>query len=141
MFKIEEWRDIKGFEGCYQISNLGNVKSFKNPKEEVILGKRKHHKGYIETMLCEKSKQYIFKVHRLVAIAFIPNPENKPTVNHEDGDKLNNNDWNLKWSTYAENNAHAVLSGLNNKIKNSSLKKEIMEIKSMLSKVLKILNP
>ena len=107
----EIWRDIEGFEGHYQISNYGRVKSFKNG--EVIIRKPHVDKdGYLQICFCDKSNHKWFKVHRLVAIAFIPNPENKETINHIDGCKMNNFVENLEWATRTENNQHAVRIGL-----------------------------
>ena len=98
----EKWAKIEGFE-YYQISNFGNLKSFHFGRE--ILRKPKPTKqGYIRFELCKKGKQFIFLAHRLVAEAFIENPEKKPCVNHKDENKSNNNVSNLEWVTHKENN-------------------------------------
>lgn len=107
---MEEWRDIKGYEGIYQISNKGRVKSLGNNKtrKEKILrpGKRK---GYFYISLCKKGeKPKYFDIHRLVAQAFLPNPDNLPVVNHKDENKLNNNVENLEWCTYQYNNTYGT---------------------------------
>ena len=110
----EIWKDIKGYEGKYQISNLGRVKSLqRNGRPERIL-RLNLIKGYAYTTLSNGSRgnKKKLKVHRLVAEAFIPNPHNKPEVNHIDGNKLNNNVDNLEWVTHQENCKHAVKLGL-----------------------------
>lgn len=107
----EEWRDIENYEGHYQISNYGRIKSFTKGKIFIVKPTMDIY-GYFETRLsmhCVKKK---FKVHRLVAKAFIPNLENKETVNHIDGCKMNNFVDNLEWLTRAENNQHAARIGL-----------------------------
>lgn len=103
----EIWKDIKGYEGIYKISNLGNVKSNKLLKKELCTN------GYFRVTLYNEKSPKRFLVHRLVAETFIPNPENKPQVNHIDGNKLNNCVCNLEWATSKENNVHAFKLGLN----------------------------
>lgn len=100
----EIWKDIEGYESLYQISNKGNIRSFKNKKIKT-LNPSIMKCGYFRIALSDDRKKFL--VHRLVAIAFIPNLENKPCVNHIDGDKTNNNDWNLEWNTHSENTQHA----------------------------------
>ena len=109
----EVWKDIKGFEGKYQISNLGRVKSLqRNGRPERIL-RLNLIKGYAYTTLSNGSRdKKKLKVHRLVAEAFIPNPHNKPEVNHIDGDKRNCKVENLEWVTHQENCKHAYETGL-----------------------------
>lgn len=110
---MEIWKDIEGYEGDYQVSNLGRVKSYKFKKEEVaILKPHKSKREYFVVYLNKKCKRKACKIHRLVAQAFIPNPSNKELVNHIDGDKLNNNVSNLEWSTHGENVRHALKNGL-----------------------------
>ena len=93
----EIWKDIKGYEGAYQISNWGRVKSL-SQKQELI---RKPHlnkkKGYVGINLFKDGKRVFHLIHRLVAKQFIPNPNNYPEVNHIDEIKHNNFDWNLEW--------------------------------------------
>ena len=103
----EEWRDVVGYEGFYQVSNLGRVRSVK-------LIKPSFHKstGYKRLMLTKNGKRKNFHVHQLVAKNFTPNPLNKPVINHKDGDKTNNCVENLEWNTYGENNRHAWNMGL-----------------------------
>lgn len=98
----EEWRRIDGFPEKIQVSNLGNVRS--NNK---ILSCEKHKTGYIRIHTSHKGDDYREFVHRLVAKDFLPNPENKPCVNHIDGNKQNNCVSNLEWCTYGENLKHA----------------------------------
>lgn len=100
---VEEWRDIQGFEGLYQVSDWGNVKN----KRGKMMKQSFSRDGYLRVRLGKKQKWY--SVHRLVAKAFIPNPDNKPVVGHlkplPDGteDKTANEVWHLKWMTYIEN--------------------------------------
>ena len=109
------WKPVIGYEGLYEVSNSGEIKSIfygKNPK---ILKKSKTTTGYYKIELSKNKKRKSFKVHRLVAIAFIPNIENKPNINHIDGNPLNNNIDNLEWCTQKENVIHAVEIGLKSK--------------------------
>ncbi len=91
---VEEWRDIDGFEGLYQISSLGRVKSLRNEK---ILSYNKKGKGYLGVNLWKNGNGYNKYVHRLVAKAFIPNHNNLPEVNHKDEIKEHNCVENLEW--------------------------------------------
>lgn len=108
----EEWRDIPGYEGKYQVSNMGNVRALYYKKAQKlnprILIPRVGKCGYLYVVLSKEGKVKTFKNHRLVAQAFIPNNENKPQVNHKDGDKNNNCVYNLEWVTALENNLHAI---------------------------------
>ena len=105
----EIWRPIAGYEN-YQVSNFGRVKSFYNGKVKILkpalLG------GYLRIDLRKNGKRKMIFVHNLVAKAFIPNPNNKPQVNHIDGCKLNNYVGNLEWATQSENIQHADITGL-----------------------------
>ena len=95
----EEFKIIKGFEN-YSISNFGNVA---NVKTGLILKSCINGRGYLKVGLNIKGKTFTKKIHRLVAEAFIPNPYNKPCVDHIDNDILNNNINNLRWTTVSEN--------------------------------------
>lgn len=104
----EIFKDIVGYEGLYQISNLGRVISFrrtgKRPNKEIKGGENKS--GYRYVILAKDKVNKIYLVHRLLAIAFIPNPNNYPIINHKDYDVKNNSLDNLEWCTYRHNSQH-----------------------------------
>lgn len=103
----EVWKDVGGFEGEYQISSFGRLKHFSKNGWNIL--KNTNKKGdYFNVVLTGKSYNKSVRIHRLVAEAFIPNPENKPQVNHIDGNKQNNNVNNLEWVTAKENMLHSV---------------------------------
>lgn len=122
----EYWKNIQGFDDVFYISNIGRIKSASreltypsrcgNPvtrmTKEKMLVLRPTRYGYIQTNLAHNGVNTMWFVHRLVAIAFIPNPYNFPHVNHIDGDKTNNSVENLEWITPKENIAHAISTGL-----------------------------
>lgn len=104
----EIWKDISGYEGLYQVSNLGRVKSLENRsnhKKEKILASHIRNQYYGVT-LYKDSHYKNYTIHRLVAEAFIPNPDNLPEVNHKDENKLNNYVDNLEWCTRQYNNTY-----------------------------------
>lgn len=122
---MEIWKEIKGYDGLYEVSNFGSVKSIdrlvihsnglifnykgNNLKQECVKN------NYRRVTLSKNNKQKRFHVHRLVALHFIPNPKNKPCVNHIDGDTSNNYVANLEWCTHSENEKHSydVLGKIN----------------------------
>lgn len=132
----EVWKDIKGYEGLYQISNLGRVKSLQkivNQRRRSCYTKEKILKpnvlwtNYLYVNLYKNKKPKHCLIHKMIAIAFIPNPMNKPFVNHIDGNKQNNSIDNLEWVTSSENNLHAIRNSLR---KYETQKKKIKQIKN-----------
>ncbi len=101
----EIFKDIKGYEGLYQVSNLGRVKSFNRGKERILKPCLDRY-GYFHVTLSKNGKQKGCTIHRLVATTFIPNPNNLPQINHIDGNKTNNKIENLEWCTAQENVTH-----------------------------------
>lgn len=116
----EIWKPIDGFEGLYEVSNMGNIKRLqktitdkyrnRNVKEKIMTPRKS--KDYLTICLHRDDDSKECRIHRLVAQAFIPNPENKPQVNHKDGNKQNNCVDNLEWNTQSENMKHAYKLGL-----------------------------
>lgn len=112
-YDMEEiWKDIKGFEGLYQVSNIGIIKSM---KKNTIRTLSKSHNGYFMVVLRNNGKQKGLRVSRVVATAFIDNPHNLPCVNHKDENKLNNNVDNLEWCTHKYNNNYGTVIERNSK--------------------------
>lgn len=120
---IEEiWLPLVGYEIYYEVSNLGRIRSFdrevntKNNSTQIRQGKvlKQYltHNGYLRVVVTKGNKRKSNPVHRLIANTFIPNPENKPEINHKDGYKTNNVITNLEWVTRKENMIHAVNTGL-----------------------------
>lgn len=106
---MENWKDIEGYPN-YQVSNLGRVKSLGNNKtrKEKILKSGKNNKGYLKVILYKEGKIKNYRVHRLVAQAFLDNPNNLSEVNHKDEDKTNNRVENLEWCTHQYNNNYGT---------------------------------
>lgn len=125
----EVWRDVHGLGDYYQISSFGNVRSKDRKvwngkvyytKKSRMIKKSISTTGYhIVNLVDGDGKSKMCKVHRLVACAFIPNPDNKPNINHIDGDPLNNDVSNLEWCTQLENIKHAIDTGLRKTISNT----------------------
>lgn len=99
----EQWKSITDYEGLYEVSSLGRVKSLKFNKEK-ILKPQKDGSGYLQVQLCRNGKMKAFKVHRLVATAFLPNPIGLPEINHKDENKINNALNNIEWCDRKYNN-------------------------------------
>lgn len=122
----EIWKDIENYNGAYQVSNFGEVKSVERLTKSRLGNLNKLNKGrilkhcvsnngYHGVLLCKDGKMKRFTLHRLVAQAFILNTENKPQVNHINGKKSDNHVKNLEWCTMVENMKHAVKTGLRDK--------------------------
>lgn len=129
----EIYKSVVGYEGFYEVSNLGNIRSLPRGKKGKVKQMKPTKQHYYNIDLCKHGEIKRWLMHRLIAIAFIPNPENKPMVNHIDGDKHNNRLDNLEWVTGSENQKHAVRIGIKSAkgIKNSSCKlteKQVLEI-------------
>jgi len=119
---MELWKDVEGYEGLYQVSSLGRMKSLSRPvkqrnnsiqvKSGKIIKGYENKKGYIQMGITKENEKNTKPMHRWVAEAFITNLENKPQINHIDGVKTNNNINNLEWVTNEENAEHARSLGL-----------------------------
>ena len=107
----EEWRPVSNTDGKYEVSNLGRVRSLQRNKVRIMPMTMQHH-GYRAFMIHVCNKAQCRKVHREVALAFIPNPNNLPEVNHKDGNKANNQVSNLEWVTHQMNVQHSFDTGL-----------------------------
>ena len=117
----EIWKDIKGYEGLYQVSTLGRIKriTFINnminkPQDKLLSLKKIDNLGYKTVCLCKNNQLKNKRIHRLVAETFLPNSKNLPCVNHIDGNKQNNYVSNLEWCTHSYNTKHALKSNLIN---------------------------
>jgi hypothetical protein len=114
----ERWVPLKGYEGLYEISDMGRVKSLKRIDSLNRFKKTDHimsgglMRDYWCVTLCNDGKQKTPKIHRLVALHFVPNPDGKPEVNHKNGNKLDNRAFNLEWCTDQENTRHSYDNGL-----------------------------
>lgn len=126
MIELESWLDIKGYEGLYQVSNLGRVRSLdrgmyvkqdRYPKPRWVVRKGKILKVYYNStdrqmvILCDHAMRKNHTVHRLVGEHFIPNPNNLPVLNHINSDHRDNRAANLEWCTYKHNIQHAIAAG------------------------------
>ena len=101
---MEIWKDVPGYIGLYKVSNYGRVKSV---NKQLVLKTCGSGNRYKTVALCNGMRK-TFRVHRLVAAAFIPNPENKPCIDHIDGNPFNNHVDNLRWVTHSENNNNPI---------------------------------
>lgn len=131
----EIWKDIIGYEGYYQVSNFGNIKSLpgKWKKFEKILKLHTTRCGYYIIKLYKNTNCKIFTVHKLVALHFISNPNNLSEINHKNCIKIDNRDNNLEWVTHQQNIDHCVKNNLNPKGENNGTAKlnenQVLEIR------------
>jgi hypothetical protein len=143
---MEVWKEVKGFEKQYEISNLGNLRSIDREVKHYIDGFIRKYKGsvkkvrlstdgYLKCNLKNDGKRFDFRVHRLVAEAFIPNNENKPIINHKNGIKTDNRVDNLEWCTISENVLHATKNRL---IKTKLNDSEALEIFNSILSIRKL---
>lgn len=105
---MENWKDIKGYEGMYQVSDCGRVKGLRFGKERLLVG-IKNKDGYLQVNLYKDGKQKTCSVHRLVARAFLPNPNGLPCVNHRDECKTSNVVTNLEWCSHKYNTNYGTV--------------------------------
>ena len=126
----EVWRDIEGYEGKYQVSNKGRVKSlnYHRSGKEVILKQCKSKDGYLKVCLFKNGKETTFSVHRIVALAFINNYNNCPEINHKDEDKTNNCVENLEWCDRKYNVNYG--SAIEKMVQTRKLRKKILCIET-----------
>lgn len=121
---VEEWKDIKDYEGLYQVSNWGRVKSlnYRKTGKSKLMKLMKNKKGYLTVVFHKNGEYKRYLVHRLVAEHFIPNPDNLPFINHKDEDKKNNKVGNLEWcnneynSNYGTRNYRISSTNTNGKL-------------------------
>ena len=134
IFLEEQWKPIKDYTGLYEVSNLGRIRSLNYMKtgEIKILKLSKNNRGYLVISLNKNGKRKNFKVHRLVAIAFLPNPNNLETVNHINENKLDNRVENLEWMSYEDN----INYGTRTKRSAKTLSRKVMAISLTETKVL-----
>lgn len=123
----EIWKDIAGFENCYQVSNLGRVKSLQRKQriKDKILKPSFGKRNYLQINLYKDGRMFKFSIHKLVANAFISNPNNYPCINHKDEDKQNNTVENLEWCDYKYNNSYG--GRLNRVSENNCLSKNVLQ--------------
>lgn len=142
----EIWKDIEGYEGLYQVSNLGRVKSLKRYRSnhtklqavpEKIKSTRLDNQGYKLIDLYKDSKGKTIRIHRIVAEMFIDNPNSKETVNHIDGNKQNNIVDNLEWASFKEQNKHFYKYNLKS---NGNIIKAVKAMNKAQAKKVKCLN-
>ena len=111
-----KWKDIIGYENEYQINQFGEIRTLKDSpklkKYDVLKPQISKRNGYVYQMLYKNGKEKLLRVHRLVAMAFLPNPNNLPQVNHKDGNKQNNSVDNLEWCEQSDNMKHDYKNGL-----------------------------
>jgi hypothetical protein len=125
---MEIFKDVKGYEGLYKACSNGDVISL-HRKVPFILSAAED-KGYLKIVLCKDKNRRTIRVHRVIAETFIHNPENKPEVNHINGNKLDNSINNLEWCTRLENARHALNNGLYGKIVMTDKHKTILKEKN-----------
>lgn len=137
--KEEEWRDIAGYEGKYQVSNLGHVKSLNYGRtgKERILSLRTCKGGYLLVNLCKNGIVKCYSVHRLVARAFIENPDNLPQVNHKNQVKTDNTVQNLEWCTAEYNIRYSDICGKGRKSVGCYKNGELIKVYPSLNSVKK----
>jgi hypothetical protein len=139
---IEKFENIKGYEGLYQISNTGKVRSLPKikgvcttPTESCLLKAQQGEDGYSRIHLSKEGKKKLFYLHRLVAFYFVPNPENKKEVDHKNSDKGCNNSENLIWVTRLENEKKAWLVGEKASGERHQRSKEIVQLTETLQEI------
>jgi len=108
---MEKWKDIKNYEGIYQVSDLGRIKSLARNTTSGGIIKQNKSRFYLSVCLSKDGYLKSFSVHRLVLSTFVENPKDKKYVNHIDGNKFNNKLENLEWTTPSENKLHAIKNG------------------------------
>lgn len=146
----EEWKDVIGFEGLYKVNNLGNIMRLPKTTNREVYGKIHYDSkllsnntldkdGYVKTALRKNGKRHYLRVHRIVAEAFLENPENKPVVNHKNGIKNDNRVVNLEWATISENTKHGF-EVLGRKGHNGGTNKKVMMIDKNTNEILKVFN-
>lgn len=143
---MEIWKDIQGYEGLYQVSNTGIIKSLKRYRlnhgktqevPEKIKKYRKDPQGYLQCDLFKNNNAKTVRAHRIVALAFLPNPQNKETVNHIDGNKENNHVENLEWATFKEQNNHFYKNNLKSR---SNIRKAVKAMNDSQAKKVRCIN-
>jgi hypothetical protein len=134
----EVWKPVADFEGLYEVSNFGKVRSLYRNGTNGKCMMAHHCRGYERVNLWKNGQLTHKLVHRMVAEAFIPNPENKPQVNHINGNKADNNVSNLEWVTASENQIHARVSGLNSCVRNNPIHSKPVEMHSVKGELLKV---